>query len=113
MDVAQFKACVTCTATIDRDQVLSPLSSNGFTYNNFKKIYVQFIDLFQYKSQFNNVFNVNPGNQGSPVTFCGLKDSTQRTIIKKCFLFMVVSVCNIKQWTTGSRNSLKTFKSCI
>jgi hypothetical protein len=27
------------------------------------------IDLFQYKSQFNYVFNVGPGNQSSPVTF--------------------------------------------
>jgi hypothetical protein len=32
MDVAQFKARVTCTATLDRDQVPSLLSSNGFTY---------------------------------------------------------------------------------
>jgi hypothetical protein len=31
MDVTQFKACVTCTATIDRDQVPSLSSSNGFT----------------------------------------------------------------------------------
>jgi hypothetical protein len=69
MDVAQFKSCVTCTATIDRDQVLSPLSSNGLRIITLKKLYVQFIDLFQYKSQFNNVFNVNPGNQGSPITF--------------------------------------------
>jgi hypothetical protein len=27
--------------------------------------------------------------------------------IKKCFLFMVGSVCHIKQFTTGSRNSLE------
>jgi hypothetical protein len=27
------------------------------------------VHLFQYKSQFNNVFNVNPANQGSPITF--------------------------------------------
>jgi hypothetical protein len=27
------------------------------------------VHLFQYKSQFNNVFNVNPGNQG-PQSFC-------------------------------------------
>jgi hypothetical protein len=31
MDVAQIKACVTWTATIDRDQVPSLSSSNGFT----------------------------------------------------------------------------------
>jgi hypothetical protein len=32
MDVVQFKACVTCTAIINRDQVPSLSSSNGFTY---------------------------------------------------------------------------------
>jgi hypothetical protein len=32
MDVVQFKACVTCTATVDRDQVTSLSSSNGFAY---------------------------------------------------------------------------------
>jgi hypothetical protein len=31
MGVAQFKACVTCTATLHRDQVPSLSSSNGFT----------------------------------------------------------------------------------
>jgi hypothetical protein len=31
----------------------------------------------------------------------------QRIFIKKCFLFMVGSVCRIKRFTTGSRNSLK------
>jgi hypothetical protein len=25
--------------------------------------------LFQYKSQFNTVFNINPGNQASPIAF--------------------------------------------
>jgi hypothetical protein len=32
MDVAQFKACVTCTATLGGDQVPSLSSSNGFMY---------------------------------------------------------------------------------
>jgi hypothetical protein len=32
MGVAQFKACVTCTAKPDRDQEPSPSSSNGFAY---------------------------------------------------------------------------------
>jgi hypothetical protein len=32
IDVAQFKACVTCTATPDRDQVPSLSSSNFFVY---------------------------------------------------------------------------------
>jgi hypothetical protein len=30
-----------------------------------------------------------------------------KDIIMKCFLFMVGSVCCIKRFTTGSRNSLK------
>jgi hypothetical protein len=33
IDFAQFKACVTCTATLDRDQVPSLSSSNGIAYN--------------------------------------------------------------------------------
>jgi hypothetical protein len=32
IDVTQFKACVTCIATLDGDQVLSLSSSNGFAY---------------------------------------------------------------------------------
>jgi hypothetical protein len=32
MDVTQFKSCVTCTATLHRDQTPSLSSSNGFTY---------------------------------------------------------------------------------
>jgi hypothetical protein len=32
MDVAEFKACKKCTTTLDRDQVSSLSSSNGFTY---------------------------------------------------------------------------------
>jgi hypothetical protein len=35
MDLAQFKACVTCTATIDRYQVSSLSRGNGFTYPLF------------------------------------------------------------------------------
>jgi hypothetical protein len=35
MDVAQFKACVTHTATIDGDQAPSLSNSNGFTYPLF------------------------------------------------------------------------------
>jgi hypothetical protein len=31
----------------------------------------------------------------------------QRIFIKKCFLFMVGNVYHVKQFTTGSRNSLK------
>jgi hypothetical protein len=39
--------------------------------------------------------------------FCGQKDTMQRIFIKKCFLFMVGSVCRVKRFTTLSRNSLK------
>jgi hypothetical protein len=31
----------------------------------------------------------------------------QRIFMKKCFLFTVGSVCRVKRFTTGSRNSLK------
>jgi hypothetical protein len=54
MDVAQFNACVTCTATIDRDQVPGLSSSNGFMY-----------PLFIYSNTNPNLitfFNVNPGD---------------------------------------------------
>jgi hypothetical protein len=45
--------------------------------------------------------------QRSLVLFCGQKDSVRRIFIKKCFLFTVGSVCRVKRFTTGSRNSLK------
>jgi hypothetical protein len=32
MDIALYKECVTCTAKLDRDEVPSLSSSNGFTY---------------------------------------------------------------------------------
>jgi hypothetical protein len=39
--------------------------------------------------------------QRSVVRFCGQNDSMQRIFIKKCFLFMVGSVCHVKGFTTG------------
>jgi hypothetical protein len=49
-----------------------------------------------------------PEEQRSVVRFlCGQKDSMQRIFIKKSFLFTVASVCRLKLFTTGSRNSLK------
>jgi hypothetical protein len=39
--------------------------------------------------------------------FYGQKGSVQRISIKKCFLFMVGSVSHVKQFTAGSKNSLK------
>jgi hypothetical protein len=32
-------------------------------------LFAKKVHLFQYKSQFNKAFNVNPGNQGSPIIF--------------------------------------------
>jgi hypothetical protein len=37
----------------------------------------------------------------------GRNDSMRRIFIKKCFLFTTGSVCHVKLFTTGSRNSLK------
>jgi hypothetical protein len=45
--------------------------------------------------------------QRSAVRFCGKKDSRRWMFIKECFLFTVGCVCRVKQFTTGSRNSLK------
>jgi hypothetical protein len=39
--------------------------------------------------------------QHSVVRFCGQKDSVQMIFIKKCFLFMVGSVCHIKRFSAG------------
>jgi hypothetical protein len=41
--------------------------------------------------------------QLSVVRFCGQKDSMQRIFIKKCFLFIVGSVCRMKRFTTGGK----------
>jgi hypothetical protein len=49
-------------------------------------------------------------DQRSVVLFCGQKDSMQRIFIKKCLLFSVGSVCRVKRFTTGLRNS-RTFES--
>jgi hypothetical protein len=38
--------------------------------HNYRKRKAKEIDLFQYKSQFHYVFNVNPGNQGSRFSYC-------------------------------------------
>jgi hypothetical protein len=38
--------------------------------------------------------------------FCGQKDSVQGIFIKKYFLFTAGSVCRLKWFTTGLRNSL-------
>jgi hypothetical protein len=38
--------------------------------------------------------------------FCEQKDSVQIIFIKKCYLFKVGSVCRVKRFITGSRNSL-------
>jgi hypothetical protein len=45
--------------------------------------------------------------QRSLVHFCRQMGPLQRIFIKKFFLFMVGSVCRVKWFTIGSRNSLK------
>jgi hypothetical protein len=45
--------------------------------------------------------------QHSLVRFCGQNNSVQKILIKKYFLLMVRSVCHIKRFTIGSRNSLE------
>jgi hypothetical protein len=45
------------------------------------------------------------------VRLCGHKDSMQRIFVKKYFLFTVGSVCRVKRFTTGSRNSLKNVQN--
>jgi hypothetical protein len=41
------------------------------------------------------------------VRFCGQKDSIKRIFINKCFLITAVSVCGVKRFISGSKNSLK------
>jgi hypothetical protein len=43
--------------------------------------------------------------------FNGQKDSMQSIFIKKCFLLTVGSVCRVKRFTAGSRNSLKDVRN--
>jgi hypothetical protein len=45
--------------------------------------------------------------QRSVVHFLGAKGLCTTIFIKKCFLLMVGSVCSVKRFTTGPRNSLK------
>jgi hypothetical protein len=48
-----------------------------------------------------------PEEQGSVVLFCGQKDSIKMVFTKKCFMFTVGRVFRVKQFTSGSINSLK------
>jgi hypothetical protein len=48
--------------------------------------------------------------QRSLVRFLWAKDSMQMIFIKKCFLFTVGSVCCVKLFIAGSRNSLNEFR---
>jgi hypothetical protein len=40
-------------------------------------------------------------------SFCGQKNVMQSLFIRKCFLFTARSVCRVKRFTAGSRNSLE------
>jgi hypothetical protein len=42
-----------------------------------------------------------------------IQTSMQRIFIKKCFLFTVGSVCHVKRFTVGSRNSLKDVRKSL
>jgi hypothetical protein len=48
-----------------------------------------------------------PKNNVILYVFRGETRSIERVFIKKCFVFMTGSVCHVKGFTTGSRNSLK------
>jgi hypothetical protein len=61
---------------------------------------------FQY-SKWRPCFSLSKSSVLLSFLFCEEKYSIQRIFIKKRFLFMVGSVCCIKQFTTGSINSLK------
>jgi hypothetical protein len=71
MDVVQFKACVTCTATIARDQVPSLSSSNSFTcplfiYSNTNPNLIMFLTLI-------------PGTKVPQSLFCVFRASSDFT----------------------------------
>jgi L-rhamnose isomerase len=51
--------------------------------------------------------------QRSVMRFLVVKDSMRRIFVKKCFLFMVGSVCRVKQFIIGSRNSLKDVQKSL
>jgi hypothetical protein len=50
----------------------------------------------------------NTEEQRSVVRFCGQKDSMQRIFIKKCFLFMLGSVCHVTETRNVANVSLMT-----
>jgi hypothetical protein len=61
------------------------------------------VHLFKHKSQFNNLFNINPGNQGSPIIYLEyihlVLARTQHEFAKlpplvSPSLYICVSVCN-------------------
>jgi hypothetical protein len=47
----------------------------------------------------------------SVVRFCGQKDSMQRILVKKCFLFTVGNVSHVKGFTTRLRNSFQDVRN--
>jgi hypothetical protein len=49
----------------------------------------------------------NTEEQRSVVRFLWGKNSMQRILVEKCFLFTLGSVCRVKRFTTGSIDLLK------
>jgi hypothetical protein len=45
----------------------------------------------------------NNEEQSSIVQFCGQKDTTRKTFVKKFYLFTVGSVCRLKRFSLGSK----------
>jgi hypothetical protein len=64
MDIAQLKAHATCTATLDRAQAPSLLSSNSFTYTPYST-HLPPLDYINERFP----FGLNPGNKSFPITF--------------------------------------------
>jgi hypothetical protein len=69
---------------------------------------VQVADIHAHVHRLVSVFKMATVLERSVVLFFfGQKDSMQRIVIRKCFLFTAGSVFRVKRFTTGSRNSLK------
>jgi hypothetical protein len=65
------------------------------------------VHLFHYKTQLHTVFNINSGNQGSPITFYS-KPSSQRYIMTEIMPdvdLTFVFCCTILIWADNEKRS--------
>jgi hypothetical protein len=94
MDVTQFKACVTCTATIYIE----------IKYLVYKAVTAlpTLYSLFQYKSQFNKVFKSNRGEQGFPITFSCPSNVMREKSVFSCFIYALMNLMFNLHWSVGS-----------